>query len=135
MRTGWLMIPSDLYLYLFRTVCLIAGLTMLAPAVHSRPEAIREGMKYYSNEYFETGLVKDIESEKNYEEIYQHYTYYEVVYDARERVTVFKEYKQGSVIPEEHYRYLDDPPSVERTVLVPGNPPQVTRSRNLENKP
>ena len=42
---------------------------------------------------FETGPVKDIESEKNYEEIWQHYTYYEVVYDADERVTSFKEYK------------------------------------------
>ena len=135
MRTGWSMILSDRYPYLFRAVCLITCLTMLAPAVQSRPETIRADVKYYSDEYFETGLVKDIESERNYEEIWQHYTYYEVVYDSRERVTVFKEYKQGSVILEEHYRYLIDPPSVERTVLVPGKPPQVTRAPVLESKP
>jgi hypothetical protein len=33
---------------------LIACLLLVAPAVQSRPEVIHEGMKYYSNEYFET---------------------------------------------------------------------------------
>ena len=111
-----------------RALSLIACLLLVAPAVQARPEVIREGMKYYSDEYFESGLVKDIESEKNYEEIYQHYTYYEVVYDSQGRVTVFKEYKQGAVIVEELYRYAADSPEVERTVVVPGKPPQVTLS-------
>ena len=129
------MIPHNCRRCFLRAFWLIAALTLLAPAVHSRPEVIRAGMKYYSDEYFENGLVKDIEAEKNYEEIYQHYTYYEVIYDSRERVTVFKEYKQGAVILEERYRYVSDPPSVERTVLLPGKPPQVTRSQDLESKP
>ena len=116
-------------------VSLIFCLLLAAPAAQSRPEVIRPGMKYYSNEYFAEGLVKDLESEKNYEEIYQHYTYYEAVYDSQGRVTVFKEYKQGAVILEERYRYDSDSEGVERTVLVPGKPPQVTRSQNLESKP
>lgn len=113
-----------------RAIVLILGMLLVAPAAQSRPEVIRPGMKYYSNEFFEDGLVKDIESEKNYEEIYQHYTYYETVYDAQGRVTVFKEYKQGAVILEEQYRYASDSDAVERTVLVPGNPPQVTGSED-----
>jgi len=125
------MIPRNGRPDLRQAILLIACLALLAPAVQSRPEVIRAGMKYYSDEFFETGLVKDIESENNYEEIYQHYTYYEAVYDSRGRVTVFKEYKQGAVILEERYRYVTDPPGVERTVLVPGKPPQVTRSQDL----
>ena len=119
---------------LYRGISLIACLLLVAPAVQSRPEVTREGMKYYSDEYFENGLVKDIESEKNYEEIYQHYTYYEVVYDAQGRVTVFKEYKQGAVIVEELYRYTPGSPDVERTVMVPGRPPQLTRSKDLKRE-
>ena len=125
------MIPRNGRPDLRQAILLIACLALLAPAVQSRPEVIRAGMKYYSDEFFETGLVKDIESENNYEEIYQHYTYYEAVYDSRGRVTVFKEYKQGAVILEERYRYVADSPGVERTVLVPGKPPQVTRSQDL----
>lgn len=113
-------------------IALTACLTVLASVAEARPEVIRAGTKYYSSEYFETGLVKDIESENNYEEIYQHYTYYEVVYDSLGRVTVFKEYKQGTVILEERYRYVADPPGVERTTLLPGKPPQVDRSQDVE---
>lgn len=118
-----------------RAVPLIACLALLAPAAQSRPEMIRPGLKYYSSEYFEKGLVKDIGTEKNYEEVFQHYTYYEVIYDARGRPTVFKEYKQGTVILEERYRYLLDPPTVERTVLIPGSAPRVTRSRDPGSAP
>jgi len=109
-------------------VSFIACLLLVAPPVQSRPEVIRAGMKYYSDEYFEDGLVRDLDGEKNYEEIYQHYTYYEAIYDSLGRVTVFKEFKQGAVILEERYRYVTDPPGVERTVLLPGKPPQVTRA-------
>ena len=134
MKTGCWMFARSRHLDLRRAVCLFACLLLVAPAVQSRPEAIREGMKYYSNEYFEDGLVKDIESEKNYEEIYQHYTYYEVIYDSQGRVAVFKEYKQGAVIFEARYRYTADSAEVERTVLVSGKSPQVTRSKGFKRE-
>ena len=117
-----------------RAAWLFACLLLVAPAVQARPEVIREGMKYYSDEYFEDGLVKDIESEKNYEEIWQHYTYYEAVYDSQGRVTVFKEYKQGAVVFEARYRYAPDSADVERTVLLPGKPPQVIRSKGVKRE-
>jgi len=63
-------------------------------------------MPYYSDEYFQEGVVRDIEAEKNYEEVYQFYTYYEVIYDSSKRVKVFREYKRGEVIHEEHYQYV-----------------------------
>ena len=94
-------------------ICLVA-----APA-WARPEIIREGMSYYSDDYFQEGTVRDIVSEKNYEEVYQHYTYYEVIYDPAGRVNVFKEYKQGAVIYEEHYLYDDEGMLIKNTVLVP----------------
>ena len=94
-------------------ICLVA-----VPA-WARPEIIREGIPYYSNEYFQEGAVKDIVSEKNYEEIYQFYTYYEVIYDSAGLVTVFKEYKQGEVIFEEHYHYDDQGALIKNSVLIP----------------
>ncbi|MCK5877100.1 MAG: hypothetical protein KAG43_05655 [Candidatus Marithrix sp.] len=83
-------------------------LILVSSVVSARPETIKEDILYYSDESFQTGVVKDIVAEKNYEEIYQFYTYYEVSYDTKERVIIFKEYKKGEVIVEEHYQYAED---------------------------
>ncbi len=85
----------------------------------ARPEIMQEGISYYSNEYFQEGEVKDLVAERNYEEVYQFYTYYEVVYDSAGRVKVFMEYKQGEVILEEHYQYNDQGALVKKDVLTP----------------
>jgi hypothetical protein len=69
--------------------------------------------------------VRDIAAEKNYEEVYQFYSYYEAIYDANERVVVFKEYKRGDVIREDRYRYGSDGSLVERSVALPGKPVEV----------
>ncbi len=84
------------------------GLILISSSVLARPEIIKEGILYYSDESFQTGIIKDIVAEKNYEEIYQFYTYYEVSYDAESRVKIFKEYKKSEVIFEEHYQYAAD---------------------------
>jgi hypothetical protein len=81
---------------------------LLSSAVFARPEIIKEDIVYYSDDFFQTGMVRDIVAEKNYEEIYQFYTYYEVSYDVKARVKIFKEYKQSEVIFEEHYQYAID---------------------------
>ena len=86
-------------------------------SVSARPELIREGVPYYSDEYFEEGAVKDIVAEKNYEEVFQFYTNYEVIYDASEKVKIFREYKQGGIIFEEHYRYDNEGLLVDNTIL------------------
>ncbi|MCK4706154.1 MAG: hypothetical protein KAT90_11780 [Gammaproteobacteria bacterium] len=90
-----------------------------ASLAHSRPEVIRADVPYYSDDYIQQGVVRDIESEKNYEEIYQFYTYYEVIYDSSKRVKIFREYKRGDLIHEERYQYDKD--SIKRTVVPQSN--------------
>lgn len=89
-----------------------------ASLAYSRPEVIRADVPYYSDDYVQQDVVRDIESEKNYEEVYQFYTYYEVIYDSSERVKVFREYKRGNLIHEERYQYDKD--SIKRTVVLQG---------------
>ena len=92
---------------------------LIAFSAWARPEIMREGLSYYSDEYFEEGVVKDIVAEKNYEEVYQFYTYYEVIYDSGGRVKMFREYKQGAIIYEEHYYYDEQGALIRNAVLIP----------------
>jgi hypothetical protein len=89
------------------TLALISALAS-SPSM-ARPERIREGASYYSDDYVEIitdhGPVRDLGEEKNYEEVYQLYTYYEAIYDVSERVITFIEYKRGEVLRRENYRY------------------------------
>ena len=103
---------------------LICGLALAlctpnAPA-SARPERIRPGVSYYSDELVETGPVRDIGAERNYEEIYQHYRYYEVLYDEAERVVRCLEYERGEVIREDTYRYAEDGSLLEHVTDPPG---------------
>jgi hypothetical protein len=97
----------------------LGALALVAPA-SARPEKIRAGASYYSDELVETGSVRDIGAERNYEEVYQFYTYYEVFYDENERVVRSLEYERGEVIREDTYRYSNDGSLLEHTVKVPG---------------
>jgi len=101
---------------LFIRYCLVLLLMGPASLAYSRPEVIRADVPYYSNDYIQQGVVRDIESEKNYEEVYQFYTYYEVIYDSSERVKVFREYKRGDLIHEEQYQY--DGGSIKRNIIL-----------------
>ena len=92
-------------------------LILVSSAILARPETIKEDVIYYSDQSFQTGIVKDIVAEKNYEEIYQFYTYYEVSYDVEGRVKIFKEYKKGEVIFEEHYQYAEDGATTAEKVI------------------
>lgn len=113
------LIHSKTMRHLFFFLCLFF---LFVSPVQSRPDVVREGISYYSDKFSEKGVVRDIVSDKNYEEVYQLYTYYEVVYDAQARVAVFKEYKRGEVISEDRYRYDDKGILIEHIVLIPGKP-------------
>jgi len=105
----------------------LAVISLLAALPASaRPERIRPGESYYSDDFVEVGLVRDIGEEKNYEEVYQFYTYYEVIYDASERVVTFIEYKRGEIDRSEQYRYSADGSLKQREVQRPGKPAEVT---------
>ncbi len=95
----------------------------------SQAEKIRPGHSYYSDELAEStnrGLVRALGQEKNYEEIYQFYTYYEFVYDEGERVVLFREYKRGEIIRTEKYSYDDSGSLTMRVVSQPGKENEVT---------
>ncbi|MBW2445454.1 MAG: hypothetical protein JRG83_05975 [Deltaproteobacteria bacterium] len=70
--------------------------------------------------------MHDLAAEKNYEEVYQFYSYYEAIYDAQERVVVFKEYKRAELIRTEEYSYRSSGDLLERRTLRPGVPAEIT---------
>jgi hypothetical protein len=98
----------------------------------ARPEKIRPGHPHYSDDYTVEGLVHDIAEERNFEEVYQNYRYFEAVYDEAGRVVVFKEYERGEVIRAEEYRYGPDGALLERIVRQPGEPTESTSVDHAE---
>ena len=112
--------------WLLILAAILAALGLAANAA-ARPEKVRPGHSYYSDDVTTAGLVRDLVGELNYEEVYQFYRYYEAVYDEAERVVRFVEYLRGDVARVETYSYGPDGGLVERVVERPGQPPEVTR--------
>jgi hypothetical protein len=108
-------------------------LAFLPTTADARPEKIRPGMPYYSDDYVEAKGVRDIGAEKNYEEVYQNYTYYEAIYDDDERVVTFIEYERGDEIHREAYMYGPDGTLLTRSLKLPGAPPKVTHVGEAES--
>ncbi len=100
----------------------VAALCALPALGWARPETIRAGVSYYSDELVESGPVRDIGAERNYEEVFKLYTYYEVLYDQSERVISCFEYKRGELIRTDTYRYSSDGSLLEHLIAVPGEP-------------
>ncbi len=118
--------PSSFPVTLLAPILLLIGTLLYATNAESRPENVRAGMSYYSDDYVVQGLVRDIADEKNYEEVYQFYTYYEVVYDEAGRVVKFVEYRRGEMRRRETYDYEEDGTLGKRTIERPGKEPEVT---------
>lgn len=103
----------------------------------SQPEKIRPGHSYYSDELGEStnqGLVRAPGEEKNYEEVYQFYSYYEFVYDEQERVILFREYKRGEVIRAEKYSYDATGALSMRVISQPGKQDEITLVEAIGSK-
>ncbi len=110
-----------------RSAGVLLVLALLIPTgTQARPETIRSGETYYSDEVVVDGLVRDIGAEKNYEEVYQFYRYYGVIYDEAKRVVTFREYLRGELAVAEAYRYDAEGTLLERIVKRPGKPDEVT---------
>jgi len=106
----------------------IGLLSLAAATAGARPERIQPGQVYYSDDFVVEGVVRDLAGEKNYEEVYQSYRYYEAIYDESERVVTFRKVQRGEVVQEDRYRYAGDSPlPVEHIAVVPGQPPETTR--------
>lgn len=89
------------------------------------PVKIRPDQSYYSDEFKTQGQVSNIGNEKNYEEVYQLYEYYEAIYDKEGRVAVFKAYQKGQVIRTERYAYSSQGKLIKQTTIKPGLPEQI----------
>ncbi|MCP5058701.1 MAG: hypothetical protein GY937_18525 [bacterium] len=76
---------------------------LVSSAAVAGPEDVRPGQPYYSDDFVIEGLVRDIAAEKNYEEVYQFFRYYEAVYDEAKRVVTFREYVRGELALTEEY--------------------------------
>lgn len=100
-----------------------AALVGTGPAA-GRPERIRPGVSYYSDDFVRIGQIHDLVGEKNLEEVYQQYQYYEAVYDQSERVVVFKEYRRGELVRTEEYAYRPDGELARKRVTRAGEPPR-----------
>jgi hypothetical protein len=105
---------------------LVLAACALPPLAEARPETIRAGVSYYSEELIENGPIRDIGVERNYEEVFERYTYYEVVYDESERVIRCLTYKRGSVTRKDTYRYAADGSLLEHTIDPPQEPATAT---------
>ena len=95
-----------------RTVILYLLLILVSPSAicegKFQPYEIKPGASYYSDEYSTRNGISELGEEKNFEEVYQFYNYYEAVFDADERIVTFKAYKRGDLEFSETYSYNDD---------------------------
>ena len=90
-------------LVLFMVIALASRAALCADPFE--PYEIKPGVSYYSDEYTTTNGLSELGEEKNYEEVYQHYNYYEAVFDSQQRVVIFNAYKQGVIEFSESYYY------------------------------
>jgi len=80
---------------------------LASPLAEARPEKIRPGVAHYSDGFETRDGVSDIAQERNYEEVYNNYEFYEARYDEKERIVRFIAYKRGQVDWEERYLYRE----------------------------
>ncbi len=101
---------------------LSAVLFLLSAVAYSegefKPYKIRPGISFYSNEHSVQNGISQLGEEKNFEEVYQNYNYYEAVFDAQERMVIFKAYKQGSIVFSENYVYEGEDKAPARKVVI-----------------
>ena len=84
-----------------------------------QPYKITAGVSYYSDEYTTREDISELGEEKNYEEVYQNYNYYEAVFDTQERIVIFNAYEKGIIKLSETYSYDGDGHLIKKVVKNP----------------
>jgi len=90
------------------------------------PSRFAAGRSYYSDEAELVGEVHRLGAEKNLEEVYQYYSYYEAIHDEQQRVVTFKRYLRGDLDWTERYTYDGSGRLVRRERIRPGQPSEVS---------
>lgn len=85
------------------------AIILASPAVlcagEFKPYEIKAGIPYYSDEYTTNNGLSELGEEKNYEEVYQNYNYYEAIFDSQGHIVIFNAYERGVIEFSETYYY------------------------------
>ncbi|MCP4001888.1 MAG: hypothetical protein GY727_13350 [Gammaproteobacteria bacterium] len=101
---------------LIRSICFILASPAVLYAGEFEPYLIEAGMSYYSDEYSISNDIAELGEEKNFEEVYQNYNYYEAVFNSQEQIVIFKAFTQGVVEFSETYFYDEDGKQVKKEI-------------------
>lgn len=117
--------------YYWKTLSLLLIILHFAfvNAASASPETIKAGRLYYADEYEIKSNIAQLGEERNHEEVFKNYNYYEASYDEHKRIILFRAYKKGEVEWEEHYTYHPGGGLASRKIIEQGKPEQ------LENFP
>ena len=119
--------PGDLYSVLFLFFCLVGTFPGLNPEAYAAPEKIIPGNSYYSDDYVELNQILELAEEKNLEEVYQHYQYYEAIYNNHKKILQFKCYKRGKLEWQEQYFYDEQGKLLKKEIDSPGNKKEIVK--------
>ncbi len=97
------------------------GLLLGPVCAYAKPANIKPGLSYYSEEYIVVGDQYTLAEERNLEEVFKNYNYYEGVYDELERIKIFKAYKRGKIDFTEVYFYNEAGNMVRKIVTDSDN--------------
>ena len=84
-----------------------------------QPYEIKADISYYSDEYTSLEGISELGEEKNFEEVYQNYNYYEAIFDSQERIVTFNAYEKGVIEFSEIYYYEGEGRPVRKEVKNP----------------
>jgi len=111
------------------TPLILSAIFILAMAsiAQAKPEKITPGLSYFAEDYVTAGNVSEITVEKNFEEVFKNYEYFESVYNDNKKVKIFRAYKRGDVILTEYYSYGADVKLKEKKIEREGKEAEVIK--------
>ncbi len=101
--------------------------TALCGDIAAKPERIKPNQPYYADEFTRDGEIAELGEERNYEEVFKNYQYYEAIYDEQERPTLFRAYRRGEPEWTERYFYDEQGKLIRKVVERPGKPAEILR--------
>ncbi len=110
---------------ILHTSFLLIFMTGISSDAISRPENIKPDLSYYADDYTFKENIAELGEEKNYEEVFKNYEYYETIYDEERRPLLFRAYKRGDIIWTEHYFYGDNGKLIKKEITKHGKPEKI----------
>ncbi len=88
----------------------------------ARPENIKPNLPYYADDFTIKDGISELGEEKNYEEVFKNYEYFETIYDEQKRPSIFRAYKRGEIIRAEHYFYNSSGKLIKKEITRKNEP-------------